>query len=126
MQSLPELFGGHRRLFPCPVCGQGLEVRKSKKGKPYVVCNACGMQMFVRTESGIQKLQKLVEQAQMKNIWERLADLERRYSKDCSECGKPFWVSEELIETSWFDGRFVGYRCPGPDCDGMVKPEDEE
>jgi transcription elongation factor Elf1 len=124
MKTLLDSFG--KRLFPCPVCVEGLPVRESKKGKPYVICNACGVQLFVRTEPGIRKFEVLVADAEAQNIWERLKKLESRYRKKCPKCGKAFWVEEKLIETSWFDGAVIGYRCPEPDCDGVVKSEEEE
>ncbi len=124
MKTLLTIPG--KRLFPCPICGQGLQVRESKKKKPYVICNACGMQLFVRTEPGIRRFEGLVADAEARNIWERLKKLETRYQKKCPECETTFWVNEKSIATSWLDGRFVGYRCPEPDCDGVVKPEEEE
>jgi predicted RNA-binding Zn-ribbon protein involved in translation (DUF1610 family) len=113
-----------KQRFPCPLCGEGLTPRQSKKGKPYVVCNGCGVQMFVRTEEGIQRFNKLMAEATTRDIWQRLAQLEQRYQKKCPECGKKFWIAEDLIETSWFDGTLIGYRCPDTECDGRVKPED--
>ena len=43
-------------FFSCPLCDDKLEVRISKKEKPYMVCDVCGMQMFVRTKTGIVRL----------------------------------------------------------------------
>jgi transcription elongation factor Elf1 len=120
------LVARSKRLFPCPICCEGLEVRQSKKGKPYVVCDRCGLQMFVRTEPGIRRFEKLVADAESKNTWERLTELEQRYQKKCPKCGKRFWVTEKLIETGWFDGAFAGYRCPEEDCGGMVCPEEDQ
>jgi DNA-directed RNA polymerase subunit RPC12/RpoP len=110
-------------LFPCSVCGEGLEVRETKKGKPYVICNPCGMQMFVRVESGIRRFEKLVADAGEKDIWERLEELQERYHKKCPRCGQKFWVTPDLIKTSWLDGDFEGYRCFDSECDGIVKVE---
>lgn len=115
-----------KKLFPCSLCGEGLEVRESKRGKPYVVCNGCGMQMFVRTKEGIRKFEKLVGDAVENNIWGRLAELETRYKVQCPKCGKRFWASTKLIKTSWFSGLFVGYKCPEDDCDGVAKPEEQK
>ena len=114
-----------KHLFPCCVCGHGLEVRRTKKGKPYVICDPCGMQMFVRVQSGIQHFEELVKDTANKGVWERLEELQKRYKKKCPKCGKWFWVREELMETSVFDGSFVGYRCPEKGCKGVVKPEEE-
>ena len=45
--------------FACPLCGEPLDVRSSKKGKPYVTCNACSMQLFVRGPEGIERFDRL-------------------------------------------------------------------
>ena len=112
-----------QQFFPCPVCSSRLDIRKSKKGKPYVVCDVCGVQMFVRNEAGIRQLDKLVAQADQQDAWARLADLQRRFQKSCPKCGKTFWIDDEVIATSWFDGGFIGYRCPDKTCDGLVEAD---
>lgn len=118
--------GLRKRFFPCPICGDALDVRLTKKSKPYVVCHGCGVQLFVRAQPGIEKFDKLVADAEARNIWERLAEVERRYLKQCPACGKKFWVTEELIATNWFSGCFEGYQCPEEGCEGIVKPEEEQ
>jgi predicted RNA-binding Zn-ribbon protein involved in translation (DUF1610 family) len=115
-----------KRLFPCPICGEGLEVRESKRRKPYVVCNRDGVQLFIRTQPGIRKFEKLAADAEANNIWERLRELEQQYQRKCPKCGKTFWVNDNGIATSWFDGSFVGHRCPEPDCDGIAKPKEKK
>jgi len=112
-----------KQLFPCPVCGDGLEVCESKKGKPYVICNGCGVQMFVRTEPGIRRFEKLVTEAEAQNIWARLKEQEQRYWKQCPNCGRKFWVEQKLIETSDLDGSFLGFRCPEEGCETVIKWE---
>ena len=42
--------------FQCPLCENMLEIKMTKKNKPYVVCNDCGMQIFIRRQEGINKL----------------------------------------------------------------------
>jgi len=42
-------------MFRCPVCEDWLPVKKSKRDSPYIVCNNCGVQMFVRYKEGIDK-----------------------------------------------------------------------
>lgn len=108
-------------LFPCPICGDGLEIRTSKKDKPYVVCDACGMQLFVRLPKGIRRMEELVRSAAQANIWDRIRDLDKHYLKHCPKCGREFWLHESGIATSWFDGEFQGYKCPGKACGGVVK-----
>ena len=46
--------------YPCPLCNIKRKIGISKKDKPYLVCNYCGMQLFVRGEKGIQKLKKII------------------------------------------------------------------
>jgi DNA-directed RNA polymerase subunit RPC12/RpoP len=111
------------RYFPCPICWQRLDVRTSKKDKPYVVCQACGMQMFLRTQPGIQKFEKQVTESGANNFWARLDRLESDYQKKCPKCGKPFWVNEDRRAKNWFD-EFVGYSCPESDCDGIAREKD--
>lgn len=52
-------------LFPCPVCGIALDIRISCKQKPYCVCNPCGIQLFFRGKTGIERLHELVESGRL-------------------------------------------------------------
>jgi predicted RNA-binding Zn-ribbon protein involved in translation (DUF1610 family) len=52
----PDWFLGKR--FPCPVCGSDLPLRLARTHKPYCHCDSCGLQLFIRGKSGIQKLQQ--------------------------------------------------------------------
>jgi len=61
VRQVPEIEELRSREFPCPVCGLGLAIRFSRKGKPYCVCDACGIQLFFRGKPGIARLCKLVE-----------------------------------------------------------------
>ncbi len=51
-------FSGKR--FPCCLCGAGLEIRVSRKQKPYTTCLTCGIQTFFRRKTGIQRLTEMV------------------------------------------------------------------
>jgi len=119
----PLLAKRDLRLFPCCVCGEAREVRTTKKGKPYMICDPCGVQMFVRVETGIRRFEQLVADADENNIWKRLAELQQRYQFQCPKCRKKFWLTPELIKTSWASGKLEGYRCPDPGCGGIAKPE---
>jgi len=59
-QIINTIEGLVGKEFPCPVCGIGLGIRKSQKGKPYCVCDSCGIQLFVRGKLGITRLNELV------------------------------------------------------------------
>ena len=113
------------KWFPCPICLQPLDVRMSKRNKPYVICSPCGVQMFVRERSGIAAFGKLVEQGLKSDVLTRIAQLEKRYRNTCPECGKEFWAGPELVDTNWLAGKPTGYRCPQKDCKGVVPIERE-
>jgi len=44
----------------CFLCSQELMQRKDKHGKPYFVCDPCGVQMFIRGRQGIKNLGQLL------------------------------------------------------------------
>lgn len=46
--------------IPCFLCGQKLEKRIDKRGKPYFVCDPCGIQLFIRRRAGIERLENLI------------------------------------------------------------------
>jgi ssDNA-binding Zn-finger/Zn-ribbon topoisomerase 1 len=112
--------------FPCPLCGQGLDVRQTKKKKPYVICDPCGVQLFVRSKVGMHIFEQLVSEADQRNIWKRLDDLQGRYRLKCPECNKEFWIVPDQLKTSWVDGKFEGYRCPERGCSGVVSWNSKE
>lgn len=108
-------------MFPCPVCTEAREVRLTKKDKPYVVCDPCGVQVFVRGPAGIAEFERLLERTGGKNgPLDRLREMEDRYRLTCPECGCRFWAEPKLIKTSTFDGRLKGFRCPGKGCGAIV------
>lgn len=98
--------------FPCPICTRPLEVRLTKKNKPYVTCDPCGVQLFIRGPAGIEEFKRLIERANRDGLMERLKEMEQRYRLTCSECGCKFWAEPNLIETNTFNGRLKGFRCP--------------
>lgn len=51
---------GLPKHYPCAVCGEMRDLLISKKDKPYLVCNPCGVQVFIRGEVGISLLKKIV------------------------------------------------------------------
>src|SRR5215471_16719892 len=46
--------------FPCPVCNMALRLKISGKQKPYCMCLECGIQIFFRGQTGIQRLLKMI------------------------------------------------------------------
>jgi len=93
-----------------------LEVRLSKRDKPYVTCNTCGVQVFVRGREGVQEFKKLLDQADRDGTLERMKNTIRRYRLRCKSCGAQFWIEPNLLETSFFDGSLSGVRCPKIEC----------
>ena len=49
-------------FIPCFLCGNKCEIKLSKRGKPYFVCDPCGIQVFIRREAGIQLFNKAVNE----------------------------------------------------------------
>jgi hypothetical protein len=114
------------KMFPCPVCTDPREVRQTKKRKPYITCDPCGIQVFVRGPAGISAFNRLVEGSGNKDVWTRLREMERRYRLKCSECGCHFWIKPSLVKTSMFDGTLQGFRCPEKKCGAVVVWENEQ
>lgn len=98
--------------FPCPVCAHSLQVRVTKKEKPYVTCDPCGVQLFVRGSAGIGEFKRLIERGNREGLFDRIAEMQRRYRLNCPECRCSFWIEPKLIKTSAFDGSLKGFRCP--------------
>jgi len=117
--------GNGKRMFPCPVCTDPREVRVTKKDKPYITCDPCGIQVFVRGPAGIEGFNKLVEDAS-EDVWSRITEMGRRYRLKCPECGHRFWIEPNLIVTSIFDGSLKGFRCPEKNCGATVRWEKEQ
>jgi len=46
--------------FPCPICSQPLAVKLTKKDKPYLICDPCGVQVFRARASGNPRAQALI------------------------------------------------------------------
>ena len=109
-----------KRIFPCPVCMDPREVKLTKKAKPYITCDPCGIQVFIRGPAGITAFDRLVNRADTDNLWSRLAEMETRYRLKCPECGWRFWIEPELVETSVFDGSLKGFRCPQKNCEAII------
>lgn len=55
--------------IPCFLCGQSLEKRLDRNGKPYFVCNyPCGVQIFIRRSGGIENLSELVRTLKKRDL----------------------------------------------------------
>lgn len=113
-------------MFPCPVCTDPHEVWTTKKGKPYVVCDPCGIQLFIRGPAGIDAFFRLVERADNQDLFTKLAEMERRFRLKCPECGCRFWIEPDLLKTSIFDGSVKGFRCPQKNCGAIVAWEEKQ
>jgi len=114
------------QMFPCPVCTKPTEVRVTKKDKPYLICDPCGVQVFIRGPAGIAEFNRLLNRTNNAGLLTRLQQMERRYRLTCPECGHQFWIEPEMIQTSRFDGSLKGFRCPQKDCDATVPWEQEQ
>ncbi len=113
-------------MFPCPVCTQSREVRVTKKDKPYLVCDPCGVQLFIRGPAGIEEFKRLLKNTNQDGLLSRLKEIEQRYRLSCPKCGRQFWIEPQLIKTSVFDGSVKGFRCPQKSCEATVPWEPEQ
>ena len=107
-------------MFPCPVCTLPREVLQTKKDKPYLTCDPCGIQVFVRGPNGIREFTRLLQSTSEEGLLTRLTQMEQRYRLACPDCGHKFWMMPKLIKTSMFDGSVEGFRCPERGCDGVA------
>ncbi len=115
-----------KRMFPCPVCTEPREVRMTKKNKPCVTCDPCGIQLFIRGPAGIAAFNRLVDRAGAEDLWTRLKEMEGHYHLKCRKCGCRFWIEPGLAKTSVFDGRLQGFRCPDEKCRALVAWEEKQ
>ncbi len=114
------------QMFPCPVCAQPREVRVTKKDKPYLVCDPCGVQLFIRGPAGIGEFKRLLQRTSSNDVVARLSEMERRYRLTCPECGCQFWAEPRLLKTSAFDGSVKGFRCPQRGCNAVIPWEQRQ
>ena len=47
--------------IPCFLCGNLVEVKNTVKGKPYFICDPCGLQAFIRRPKGTERLREWME-----------------------------------------------------------------
>jgi DNA-directed RNA polymerase subunit RPC12/RpoP len=92
----------------------------TKKKKPYITCDPCGIQVFVRGPAGIAAFNQLVDRASGEGLWTRLKEMQKRFYLRCPECGHHFWIEPGLAKTSLFDGSLQGFRCPAKNCREVV------
>lgn len=122
--GMPNL--NEKQMFPCLVCTGPREIKITKKGKPYITCDPCGIQVFVRGPAGIAEFRRLIESGERTDLPTRLKEMERRFRLTCPQCGCKFWAERKLIKTSTFDGSFRGFLCPQKGCGTIVPWEGKE
>jgi len=100
------MINTEEKWFPCPVCLRPLDVRTSKRKKPYVICSPCGVQMFIRERAGIEAFAALVEQGRKDNVLARVAELAEDMRITLSlpkawlyETQKQLWQNPNALDT---------------------------
>ena len=59
------------KKFPCPLCNSDLKIKLDEKhAKPYVICDPCGVQMFIRREKGIKLLERQTREPGPRSIFD--------------------------------------------------------
>ena len=59
------------------------EVRETKKAKPYLICDPCGVQVFVTGPTGIGEFNRLLDHTNNEGLLSRLKQMEQRYLLIC-------------------------------------------
>ena len=59
------------KSFRCFLCNRELDIRLSKKNRPYLICDSCQIQIFVRGSKGIERLVRLIQKQETRK-WEAL------------------------------------------------------
>ena len=92
--------------IPCLLCGHSLQKRTDKHEKPYFVCDLCGIQLFIRKQRGIERLEevfKAIEKAQIpfkvhaKHLYEIQALIEEieGVKEEIEKIGFSYWFDED-------------------------------
>jgi hypothetical protein len=125
LQSDSALDLNGKQAFPCPICTELREVKLTKKKKPYVTCDPCGIQLFIRGPAGISSFQRMLDSGKNQGLWATLKGIEPLYHLKCPQCACRFWIKPSLVKTSMFDGSLQGFRCPEKKC-GTTVPWEEK
>jgi DNA-directed RNA polymerase subunit RPC12/RpoP len=51
--------------MPCPVCDEEVPVKLTHRDKPYWQCDECGVQVFVRRQEGMKRLEDKGEEEEL-------------------------------------------------------------
>ena len=86
--------------FPCPLCRDPLPIKMTKKQKPVMTCDSCGVQLFVRYPKGIERLEKLSD---------RRASFLAGFVV-CERCQVAVKITEKKVQRPWFG--HDGIYCP--------------
>lgn len=94
----------------CFLCGRDAKVRESRKGKSYIVCDGCGLQLFsrgVESDQAIRKRMKPIEAAPVEQKQpEAKAPVKAKVTRHTAdgETSQSVKVIEPQEETTIFDG----------------------
>lgn len=122
---MPELNG--MNVFPCPICTEPREVRMTKKKKPYITCDPCGVQLFVRGPGGIAAFDRLLERAEVEDLgpgstrW-TVASTSSAQRAVATSGSNPIW-RKRACSTEASRGSAVQPRTAGRSCRGKTRNE---
>ena len=100
---------------PCFLCGDMVEIKYSKRQKPYLVCNPCGVQVFIRGKSGIAKLEK------WKNVSASQIQLDCQQLKTLALVGQLNQLKEQLKIAKDNADAWAGFFGDNPAADAIEK-----
>jgi hypothetical protein len=103
MQTEPVKPDRPKAYIPCFLCGEGAEIKYSKKDKPYFICDPCGLQAFIRKDRGISKLggltkPRIFEKTRVLDILDTLGALKLKLSEINS--AKPLFSKAPDLEVA--------------------------
>jgi hypothetical protein len=121
---MKSIFAGREPMHsPCPICAEVRHVRITRRGKPYLHCDPCGVQLFVRGQAGIQRFEELLARTASNKPPKHPPTLPQYYQGQCTKCGQKFCLPIELLKPNYVNGKLEDYCCTNSDCNGIVKAE---
>lgn len=61
-KDTPPPSGRTAWVIPCWLCGEPVPIKFTKKNKPFLICNNCGVQTFIRYGKAEELLMDKVEE----------------------------------------------------------------
>jgi hypothetical protein len=123
---MKSIFSGREPMHsPCPVCAEVRHVRITRRGKPYLHCDPCGVQLFIRGQAGIQRFEELLtaRATAQRKAPKPQPSSPQLYKGQCAKCGQKFYLPLDLLKPNYVNGKLEGYQCTNSECSAIVNAE---